>query len=95
MPAQRHHTQQDYEIKWPIIDAECNFGRVTDEHVANAASRGVPVNMQALVDGAEEVDMGMLINKLDSIETLATYVKDPAEAARVAAGKFGKYRANR
>ena len=50
---------------------------------------------QALVDGAEEVDMGMLINKLDIIETLATYVKDPAVADKVAAGRTGKHRAKR
>jgi hypothetical protein len=50
---------------------------------------------QALVNGAEEVDMGTLINKLDSIETLANYVKDPAAADRVAAGRTGKHRAKR
>jgi hypothetical protein len=50
---------------------------------------------QALVNGAEEVHMGMLINKLDSIETLAIYVEDPAAADRVAAGRTGKHRAKR
>ena len=52
--------QQDYEIKWPIIDAECNFGRVTPQQVANAASCGVPVdayiNFVRFQHGIPEID---------------------------------------